>query len=153
MKKLIIVRMVAILMGSLITGLACAHDGHGGGHYGGGHYGGGHYGGYYGGHFHGYGGFYGRPSVGFYFGPGFGWPYYYPYYPSFPYYRYYPYYPYPPAITVPSSPPVYIQRNTEQPAPQPQSSYWYYCRHPNGYYPYVKECPGGWQQVAPQPPR
>jgi len=139
MKKLKIVRVVVILLGSLLTGLAWAHDGHGGGYYGGGHYGG-----YYGGHFHGYGGFYGRPSVGFYFGPGFGWPYYYPYYP---------YYPYSPAITVPSSPPVYIERNPGQPAPQQQSNYWYYCRHPNGYYPYVKECPGGWQQVAPQPPR
>jgi len=22
----------------------------------------------------------------------------------------------------------------------------------NGYYPYVRECPGGWQQVSPRPP-
>ena len=38
------------------------------------------------------------------------------------------------------------------PQPQPQASnYWHYCRNPEGYYPYVKNCPEGWLQVAPQP--
>ena len=35
---------------------------------------------------------------------------------------------------------------------QPQSDYWYYCRESEGYYPYVKDCPSDWVQVAPQPP-
>jgi hypothetical protein len=72
------------------------------------------------------------------------WPYpYYGYYPG--YYPYgYPYgYQYPVADT---APPVYIQRET-----QPEAQYWYYCSGSQAYYPYVKECPGGWIQVAPQP--
>lgn len=62
-----------------------------------------------------------------------------------------PIYNYPPAVRVPATPPVYIQQ--EQPRPvQPRANYWYYCQNPEGYYPYVKACPGGWLQVAPQPP-
>jgi len=142
MKRVKPLCLICLLLVSFTNAAAWAH---GGGHGGGGHYGGGHYGGHYGGHFYGHGGFYGRPSVGFYFGPAFGWPYY-------PY-PYYPYYAYPPAIvTVPSSPPVYIQQNGGQPASQGQGNYWYYCNDPQGYYPYVKECPGGWQAVPPQPP-
>ncbi len=37
---------------------------------------------------------------------------------------------------------------------QPQTAarqYWYYCQDPAGYYPYVKECPRGWQPVSPTP--
>ncbi len=35
-----------------------------------------------------------------------------------------------------------------------QSSYWYYCTDPEGYHPYVRDCPGGWMQVVPSgPPR
>jgi hypothetical protein len=34
---------------------------------------------------------------------------------------------------------------------QGSSNYWHYCRNPEGYYPYVKNCPNGWLQVAPQP--
>ncbi|MDD5274886.1 MAG: hypothetical protein PHR16_02260 [Methylovulum sp.] len=96
----------------------------------------------------------GNPRFGFYFGAPF-YRYPYPYYrPYFrPYYRpYYPYPYYPPAIvTVPIRPPVYIQ----QPAPAIQnypSGYWYYCNNPEGYYPYIKECLSGWQQVKPIPP-
>lgn len=89
-----------------------------------------------------YPGFYGS---GFY-GTGFG-------YRSFGYdpFFYRPFYNYPPTVVVPVTPPVYIQR--EQPRPvQPQTSYWHYCQNPEGYYPYVKSCPDGWLQVAPQPP-
>ena len=63
-----------------------------------------------------------------------------------------PYY-YPPQVIVvppPAPPPVYI----EQPAPAVQSAqqqYWYYCARAKGYYPYVKDCPEGWQKVLPQP--
>lgn len=94
-----------------------------------GYYGPGFYGGY------GYGG-YGFNRYGF---GGYGYPYYYP-----------PMYAYPPTVVVPTTPPVYIQQET-QPMP-PQTNYWYYCQKPDGYYPYVKDCPGGWLPVAPKPP-
>ncbi len=35
---------------------------------------------------------------------------------------------------------------------QQQSHYWYYCPDSRAYYPYVRECAGGWERVAPQPP-
>ena len=74
-------------------------------------------------------------------------PYYYPYYP----YSYPPYY-YPPAVvTVPATPPVYIEREDDSTAAPGTSAYWYYCADPQGYYPDVKECPGGWRAVSPQP--
>lgn len=76
-------------------------------------------------------------------GPGYYGPYYAPYY-------YPPYYP--PVVSVPSSPPVYIEQGNAQPAPRQSEAYWYYCADAKAYYPYVKECPGGWQRVAPQPP-
>ncbi len=66
-------------------------------------------------------------------------PWYYPYPP--------PYY-YPPVVIERAPPPVYIEQT---PPPPPQTSYWYYCREAKGYYPYVKECPGGWQKVLPRP--
>jgi hypothetical protein len=60
----------------------------------------------------------------------------------------YPYYPYPyvPAPGYYQDPPHYIE---QEGAP---GSYWYYCPQANGYYPYVQQCPGGWQPVVPQPP-
>lgn len=62
-----------------------------------------------------------------------------------------PFYNYPQTVIVPVTPPVYIQQ--EQPrSTQQQTNYWHYCRNPEGYYPYVKNCPDGWLQVAPQPP-
>jgi hypothetical protein len=57
----------------------------------------------------------------------------------------YPYYAPPPTVVVPEQPPVYAQPE------QPQENYWYYCQNPQGYYPYVKSCPGGWMKVVPQP--
>ena len=77
--------------------------------------------------------------------PAFAWgygPYYYP-----PYYPYYP-----PAVVAAPSPPVYVERADEQPAPA-ESASWYYCPDSQAYYPYVKSCPSPWQRVAPQPPR
>jgi len=35
--------------------------------------------------------------------------------------------------------------------PRASSSYWYFCRDPQGYYPYVKTCKADWQRVAPHP--
>lgn len=29
---------------------------------------------------------------------------------------------------------------------------WHYCKESGGYYPYVRECPGGWQMVPATPP-
>jgi hypothetical protein len=84
----------------------------------------------------------GHAHVGVFVGAPLFWypPYYYP-----PYYQ--------PIAEVPSSPPVYIEQGSAQPAPAPwQSDWWYYCADAKGYYPYVKECPAGWQRVAPQPP-
>jgi hypothetical protein len=87
--------------------------------------------------------------LGFYFGAPI-----YPYYPySSPYYYPYqsPYY-YPPTIiTIPVTPPTYIQRSP-QPSQQYPSGYWYYCNNPKGYYPYVKQCSESWQEVEPVPP-
>lgn len=57
-----------------------------------------------------------------------------------------PYYSYP-------TPPVVIQQSpvvSQQPAPPPQApTYWYYCQNPQGYYPYIRQCPTGWMQVVP----
>ena len=39
----------------------------------------------------------------------------------------------------------------ESGAVQPANS-WYYCKSPEGYFPYVKTCPSGWQTVPAQPP-
>ncbi len=116
---------------------------------------------------------YAPPPV-YYYPPPYYAPYYAPYYG--PYYA--PYYaPYAPPVAAVPGPPVYIerreiappareatqtpgqaapaapQRSTEvqQPAEQ-QQHWWYYCWNPQGYYPYVRECPGGWQRVTPQPP-
>lgn len=91
-----------------------------------------------------HGGWHGRSS----FGVTIGGPLYWPSYPSYPSYSYYPpayYYNPPPVVVVPpATPPTYIEQgNPDQ--------YWYFCADPQGYYPYVKECPRGWQQVAPQP--
>jgi hypothetical protein len=61
----------------------------------------------------------------------------------------------PPAvITVPSQPPVYIEQARPAPAPpQAAQSFWYYCADSRAYYPYVAECPSGWQPVPAQPSR
>jgi hypothetical protein len=80
-----------------------------------------------------------RVSIGF----GFGYPYYYPspwYYPP-------AYYPAP--IIVQQQPQTYVER--QEAAPEAQN-YWYYCAASKTYYPYVKDCPGGWQRVQPSPP-
>jgi hypothetical protein len=69
------------------------------------------------------------------------YPYYYPYYS---YYPYYPYYAPAPVVAVEPHPQQYADSGEQQ------SAYWYYCPNPQGYYPYVQSCPGGWMQVVPQ---
>lgn len=91
----------------------------------------------HGGHFH-HGG-HGRVFLGIGLGAPLFWPWYYP--PAY----------YPPAVVaVPSSPPVYVEQGDD--AATAKSDYWYYCPESKGYYPYVRECPRGWQRVAPEPP-
>jgi hypothetical protein len=116
-----------------------------GGYYGGGSHSGGHYHGYDYGHgsYHhggGYGGWgYGYYPRGYWWGPGiyaypgWRWPYPYPYV----------YRSYQPPPQVIEEPPEYSEPEQEQPY------YWYYCQNPQGYYPYIKSCPGGWMQVVP----
>jgi hypothetical protein len=124
--------------------------GHGGAVYGGGHGHGagyGHAGGYRygGGHRHGHG--YGGVRAGIYLGvPLVGLGYY-----AAPYYSY-PAYAYPAAVVAP--PGAYVERGDAQAASAPQQD-WYYCAASNAYYPYVGECPAGWQRVpsVPPPPR
>jgi hypothetical protein len=139
MKQNIVVVLFLVLCGLLTTQSLWAREGggYGGGHYEGGHYGGGHHGGGWG-----YGGSYGG---GWGYGGGYYadlWGYGYPY-------RYPAYYP-PTVVTVPVTPPVYIQQAPPV-VQQNATGYWYYCTQPEGYYPYVKECPNGWQRVAPIP--
>lgn len=108
-------------------------SGHGGGYSHGGSYG------------HGYGHGYG---VGVYLGGPLYWPGYYPgYYP-------YPYTYSGPDYSYPGPAGAYVEQGVPQAAPA-QSQDWYYCAGSNAYYPYVRECPGGWQRVpsVPPPPR
>ena len=88
-----------------------------------------------------------RLSLGFSFGVPLYWgppAYYYP--------PYYPYYYPPPVIYAPSPvitapPPAMVERPV-----QPETAYWYYCAAERGYYPYVRDCPGGWERVPAAPP-
>lgn len=127
--------MVAVVTATaLLSTSALAH----------GPYRGGYPGGWYGGGYYGYG-----PRVGVVIGGPVWGPGYYP-----PPYFYYPPYPYPPAVVaVPASPPVYIEQGRSGSAPSNQAGTWFYCPESKGYYPYVNQCPGGWQSVPATPPQ
>jgi len=118
--------LVVLLVTSAVPGQA--RGGHGSGH--GGH------GGHHGGHGFGHGGHrFGHGTPGF-IGPRLGvsiWPYWDPYWSL---------YDTPPVVVTPP-PQVYVQ---------PTPPIWYYCDNPQGYYPYVQQCPGGWRPVVPTPP-
>lgn len=101
-----------------------------------------------------------RTHVGVYFGPSLGWNWHYPganAYPSYPYPSYaYPPYAYPtPVVIVPAAPITYIERPQpeQQSLPTSGNDWYYHCRRPEGYYPYVRQCPDGWQRVPAQPPQ
>lgn len=98
-------------------------------------------------------GFYsGRAGVGFYRPyAGFGsYRYFEPYYPLGGFLAASPVFAAP--MLAPARAPTYIQRNeVSGPAVPQQKNYWYYCRNPEGYYPYVKQCSGQWIKVPPQP--
>jgi hypothetical protein len=100
-------------------------------------------------------------SVRFGIGIGIPGPWYYPppvYYP-------YPYYP--PAVVVPAPSSYVVPAPSSYVVPAPSSyveqapatSYsthpaqtsYYYCAASKSYYPYVRDCPGGWEQVPAQP--
>jgi len=133
----VIVILATMLFASAIPGHARGGGGHGGGGHGfhGGHGWRGH--GFHGGH--GWRG-YGWRGVGVTVGVGpywglYGWPYGYPY--AYPY-------TYPSQIYVQPSQPLSVEPPSSPPV-------WYYCDNPQGYYPYVQQCPGGWRTVAPSP--
>jgi hypothetical protein len=85
----------------------------------------------------------GRGHSRVFLGFNFGFPVYQPWYPA-----YYPYYPAAPVYVQPPAPPVYVERSDV--VPQGPGT-WYFCRESNTYYPYVKQCPGGWTRVPAQP--
>ena len=60
-----------------------------------------------------------------------------PWYPAPPYWYYEQ------TVAVPP----YIERDPAA------SGYWFFCKAAGIYYPYIRECPAGWQEVAPQLPR
>ncbi len=87
------------------------------------------------------------------FGIYLGWPHWHDFYGVPPYWHLDPYRAYP--QPVPLEPRTYIEQGPfpdEQQAVQP-GYYWYHCAEPEGYYPYVGFCPGGWQVVEPAPPQ
>jgi hypothetical protein len=55
----------------------------------------------------------------------------------------------PSTVVVPAQQPVYIERGDGGATPESDPHHSYYCHNPDGYYPYVKQCPGGWQKVSP----
>ena len=122
---LVVLLFVAVTSGSA---LARSGGGHGGGGKGGGGHGhsGGHKGGHGGSHNHSHR-HHGAIVGGAVFLP---W-YFYP--PPDYYYR--------PPVEIPDSPPGYIEQGTDL----------YYCVSAQSYYPDVKECPGGWQAITPEP--
>ncbi len=152
MKKIYLLLLVFFVGLSIVAPAPAMSAGgsHGGGHSSGGHGGWSHGGGGHGGWGH-HGGFRGHGGFvgGIWIDPGWGWdPWWWG--PPYDYYSYndgyYPYYDY-------AAPPVYVQQQPQQyvqKAPQQEEqSYWYFCENPQGYYPYVKKCPGGWMKVVP----
>ncbi len=48
---------------------------------------------------------------------------------------------------------IYNNNNNYQPINPPSNprNDWLYCHQPDGFYPAIKSCPGGWQRVPAQP--
>lgn len=83
-----------------------------------------------------------RPGFGF--GLGFYDPLWWPGYPwGYPWA--YPYLP--PAVVQYAPPPGYAV----PPGVPPQQQFWYRCGNPEGYFPYVRNCMTGWEQVPVTP--
>jgi hypothetical protein len=96
------------------------------------------------GHHHGHH-HHGAAFVGFGVGFAYPWSWYYP--PPY----YYPGYYYPQPVAYPAQPVTYVEQGAA-PAPAEPAVWWYYCEASRTYYPYVKECPSGWQRVPALPP-
>jgi hypothetical protein len=123
-----IVLLAALLLASAAPSHAWGRHGFGGFHRG----------------FHGFGGPRITVGIGPFWGPYWGWgPYWAPY--AYPY-------AYSPVVVAPP-PQVYAQPSAPASAQPPPPASWYYCEHPQGYYPYVQQCPGGWRPVTPTPPQ
>lgn len=86
----------------------------------------------------------GHVSLGFHFGVPLGW--YHPWHWGPPVY----YYPAAPVVVQPPAPTAFVERSDVVPE---GTASWYFCRESNGYYPYVKACPGGWERVPARPPQ
>lgn len=145
---------VALLLAlaAVVSDFALARKG-GGGHvsgggvkFSGGHVSGGKvHGGYVsGGHGH-FNGHHHKSTFGVGFGFAYPWSWYYP--PPY----YYPGYYYPQPVAYPAQPVTYVEQGAA-PAPAEPAGWWYYCEVSRTYYPYVKECPSGWQRVPALPP-
>lgn len=114
----------------------------------------------------------GRIRGGVFLNFGVPWPGYWApryYYPPPAYYYYDD--PYPSTVIIERrSPPEYVEKADVEgrPAPSPSTSeqataaapapsqikatnWWYWCESSKKYYPYVKECAGGFERVPPQP--
>lgn len=90
-----------------------------------------------------------RGGVVFHFGyPWFWWP-------AVPAW-YYPPPAYPPVV-IERGPITYIERadvaESDEIETREPTHWWYWCPDAKKYYPYVKDCPGGWRRVPPQPTR
>lgn len=135
-KKMRTLRFSLVMALAVLMSISAASHSEGG-RSGGSHWSGGRGGGHHDGH---------RCSFGVVIGnPYWGAPWYSPWY--------YPYYPYAPLVSVPSEPQEqeYIERSQDNYSSRP-GGVWYYCAESKAYYPYVRECPDGWQTVPAQPP-
>lgn len=83
-------------------------------------------------------------------GVGFGFAYPWSWYGYYPPPYYYPGYYYPQPVAYPAEPVTYVEQSA--PAQTEPAGWWYYCETSRTYYPYVKECPNGWQRVPALPP-
>lgn len=131
-KRRWLMRGLAVAVGLALAGSAWADPGRHGRH--GGHGFHGHHG------HHGHRHFHGRSHVGVWLGSSWG---YGPGWYGDPWYRH----PYGRTVVVqplPVAPPVYVEQGGV-----PTASMWYYCRQPQGYYPYVTSCTLPWRAVAP----
>jgi hypothetical protein len=54
-----------------------------------------------------------------------------------------PVYYYSPPVAAQTAPMTFIEQESDGTT----INYWYYCADPAGYYPYVQQCPAGWQVV------
>ena len=101
-------------------------------------------------HLHGHHPHHGGPRVSLSFGPYFGpWGYSPYFYDPFFYSRRWNDRP---IIIEQPAPQVYVEQPQVYSQAAPNNNYWYFCEAAQAYWPYVKECPGGWQRVVPQPP-